>query len=291
MLIPCFGISSYLQESGGIISPRWCTACLFICHNRWLCFQKVCGKLILQARVRKGTSHRIRGKANLSLQHCQPVQSITPEPALMVGITQNWRISARGDITPCLTLPVPLQIGLHQAAPLPGLLQVGATDLLEDFGERVLGAEAELTSACQPSSRCLSRWPWAHAISSTLGKPPLQQGLLDQPTSQVFGEASLPDDLWLSQHGICARREQDLWKGSSVQTPEPSEVADAPRMAAFKGHLDSMISAGLFQLNHSVLFYLTRRHLSECSDAGMIEFSFAVLIVTVWLPTYSLKWG
>lgn len=53
MLIPCFGISSYLQELGGIISPRWCTACLFICFNRWLCFQKVRGKLILQAKVRK----------------------------------------------------------------------------------------------------------------------------------------------------------------------------------------------------------------------------------------------
>lgn len=135
----------------------------------------------------------------------------------MVGITQNWRISARGDITPCLTLLVPLQIGVHQAAPLPELLQVGATDLLEDFAEEVLGAEAELTSTCQPSSCCLSRWPWAHAVSSTLRKLPLQQGLLDQPTSQVFGEVSLPNDLWLSQHDVRARREQDLWKLSSAQ--------------------------------------------------------------------------
>lgn len=71
----------------------------------------------------------------------------------------------------------------------------------------------------------------------------------------------------------------------------PQEMADAPRMAVLKGHLDSVISMDLFQLNHSVLFYLIRRHLSGRSDAAMIEFSFAVLIVAVWLSICSLKSG
>lgn len=65
--------------------------------------------------------------------------------------------------------------------------------------------------------------------------------------------------------------------------PEPSQMADAPCIAAFKGHLDFMISMGLFQQNNSVLFYLIRRHLSGNGDTGMIEFSFAVLIVAVRL--------
>lgn len=40
---------------------------------------------------------------------------------------------------------------------------------------------------------------------------------------------------------------------------------------------------GLFQQNNSVLFYLIRRHLSGNGDTGMIEFSFALLIVAVRL--------
>lgn len=39
--------------------------------------------------MRSYLMHRVCGKANLSLQHCQSVQSITLELALMVGITQK----------------------------------------------------------------------------------------------------------------------------------------------------------------------------------------------------------
>lgn len=150
MLIPCFGISSYLQELGGITSPCWCTACLFICLLiRWLCFQGVRFKLILQPRVRK----------DAFLPNAQGLWEGKSQPsALPVCAEHHAGAGPDGGNHPEIKN---LCKRRHHTLPYcarPSAKHRGAPDspsawvVLEGFGEGVLGAEAELTSACQPSS-------------------------------------------------------------------------------------------------------------------------------------------